>query len=100
VLCLYIQRKFAREVQEPKNDTFKKFHDWLDEMFVAGVPNEKEWLQIMEEDDAYIYRERFYQEGDDDVHINGAGGGLFEGEHNGALSAEDVSTYNPEMHTF
>ena len=66
-----------------KNDTFKNFHEWLDEMFVAGIPNEEEWQQIME-DDAYnyCYTEPVYGESSGD-HANE--GGLFEVEIRGVM---------------
>ena len=85
-----------------KNDTFKNFREWLDEMFVAGIPNEEEWKRIMEEDDAYsyCYTEPVYGESGDN-HANE--GGLFEVEMRGSggdLNEGEVATYNPEMHTF
>lgn len=79
-----------------KNDTFKNFRKWLDEMFVA---NEEEWKRIMEEDDAYNYCYTEPESGDN--HANE--GGLFEVEMSGSggdLNKGEVATYNPEMHTF
>ena len=41
------QRKFAQESQEAKQDTFKRFREWLNETFVSGIPSEEEWQHIM-----------------------------------------------------
>ena len=48
------QRKFARESQEAKQDTFNRFHEWLNKTFVSSIPSE-EWQHIMEKDEAHNY---------------------------------------------
>lgn len=97
------QRKFARESQEPKNDTFKNFREWLDDTYVTGIPNEEEWQQIMEEDEAYNYTaEPDYHERHD--HRDSRGGFFQEDDREGGGECRDerdnLSPYNPEMHTF
>ena len=52
---IIFQRKFAQESQEAKNDTFKKFRKWVEQNFTGGIPNEQEWQQIMELDEAFNY---------------------------------------------
>ena len=92
------QRKFARESQEPKNDTFKKFREWLDQTFVTGIPSEEEWQRIMEDDDAYNYAQPVYQERHDS-HTSGAGGSDYFEEDGEGVDGQ-VTPYNPEMHAF
>ena len=79
------QKKFARESQDARNDTFKKFRGWLDETFVSGIPSEEEWRSIMEDDDAFNYGQPVYQEhhDDQDDHANSASGGSYFEEGDG-----------------
>ena len=114
------QRKFARESQDARNDTFKKFRDWLDSSFAGGIPTEDEWRAIMEEDGAFNYAQSDYVREHHDNHSSNAGDYVYaeedDGEHynpvngegdlnsynpvNGEVDGGHVNSYNSEMHTF
>ena len=52
---IIFQREFARESQEAKKDTFKKFRKWVKQNFTDGISNKQEWQQTMELDEAHNY---------------------------------------------
>ena len=56
---MHYQRKFVREVPEAKNDTFKQFREWLQEVYAVGCPTEEEWGQIMVDDKNYLYHQPY-----------------------------------------
>lgn len=49
-----LQRLFARECEESKSDTYKKFREWLDKKYLGG-PNEEELSRIIQQDEEYNY---------------------------------------------
>ena len=100
------QRKFARESQEAKQDTFKRFREWLNETFVSGIPSEEEWQHnIMEEDEAHNYDQSVYRERCDSHTSNDStsGDSYFgdeNSEENRDIDERYAASYNPEMHAF
>lgn len=52
VFLLTMQRKFSREVSDPKNDTYKQFRDCIAKIF--GDVEAINWEQILTEDSQYM----------------------------------------------
>lgn len=53
-ILYYMQRKFSREAQDPKKDTYKCFREWVGEQYPRGL-NEGDWEQVIREDNQYDY---------------------------------------------
>lgn len=53
-MILSLQRKFARESVNPKNDTYKQFREWITQQYplTMGSPSDEEWEH---EDSQYDY---------------------------------------------
>ena len=71
------------ESQDARNDTFKKFRDWLDSSFIGGIPTEDEWRAIMEEDGAFDYAQSDYVSERHDDHNRSVGGYIEEANGEG-----------------
>ena len=47
---------------DAKNDTYKKFRQWLDDNFTLGIPTEEEWDDILLKDEEHNYYNSTTQE--------------------------------------
>ena len=101
------QRKFARESQEAKQYTFKRFREWLNETFVSGIPSDEEWQHNISYNGGRWGKQlcSVYQERCDSHTSNDSTNGVSyfgdeDSEENRDIGERYAVSYNPEMHVF